>query len=114
MDAPSRKCTVHHEKVQGLDRFLRSLAIAVGGAWASQFFSRKFFLEDFNAMNGFYKLTLFLTGKDEREKAVSNCDRLLPACAAFQNRCTAWQAFALRGAPSSLVTEKRCRGCSRA
>jgi len=75
------------------------LAVAVGGAWASQMFSRKLFLEDFNAMNGFYKQTLFLTGKAEREKAVGQYDRLLPAYAAFQKKYTAWQPPALRSDP---------------
>lgn len=75
------------------------VAVAVGGAWASQMFSRKFFLEDFNAMNGFYKQTLFLTGKAEREKAVDQYERLLPAYAAFQKKYTAWQPLALRGDP---------------
>ena len=75
------------------------LAVAVGGAWASQMFSRKLFLEDFNAMNGFYKQTLFLTGKAEREKAVGQYDQLLPAYATFQKKYTAWQPLALRSDP---------------
>lgn len=75
------------------------LAVAVGGAWASQMFSRKLFLEDFNTMNGFYKQTLFLTGKAEREKAVGQYDQLLPAYATFQKKYTAWQPLALRSDP---------------
>ena len=79
------------------------LAVAVGGAWASQMFSRKFFLEDFNAMNGFYKQTLFLTGKAEREKAVGQYEQLLPAYAAFQKKYAAWQPLALRNDPQFLA-----------
>lgn len=80
------------------------LAVAVGGgAWASQMFSRKLFLEDFNAMNGFYKQTLFLTGKAEREKAVGQHDRLLPAYAAFQKKYTAWRPLAVRSDPQFTV-----------
>lgn len=84
---------------------VRSLAIALllgvtlGGSYASHFFSRKIFLEDFNAMNPFYKQTLFLTGKGEREKAVANYEQLLPAYRKFQDKYTAYQPFALRSAP---------------
>lgn len=79
---------------------LAVLAIVAAGAasaYASQLFSREFFLEDFNAMNGFYKQTLFLTGKGERENAVANYDQLLVAYAGFQAKYTAWRPVALRG-----------------
>lgn len=46
------------------------LGTVLGGGYASIFFSRKLFLEDFNAMNNNYKQTLFLTGKNQREKAL--------------------------------------------
>jgi hypothetical protein len=72
------------------------LGVAVGGSVASNFFSRKIFLEDFNAMNPFYKQTLFLTGKGEREKAVANYEQLLPAYQKFQDKYTAYQPYALR------------------
>ena len=45
---------------------LALLGAVVGGSYASTVFSRKIFLEDFNAMNHFYKRTLFLTGKGEQ------------------------------------------------
>lgn len=73
------------------------LGVAVGGGFASQFFSRKFFLEDFNAMNQFYKQTLFLTGKAQRPQAIEQYDRLLPAYAAFKTKYSAWQPWALQG-----------------
>jgi hypothetical protein len=72
------------------------LGVAVGGSVASQFFTRKIFLEDFNAMNPFYKQTLFLTGKGEREKALANYEQLLPAYQKFQDKYSAYQPFALR------------------
>jgi hypothetical protein len=75
------------------------LGVAVGGSYASHLFSRKIFLEDFNAMNPFYKQTLFLTGKGEREKAVANYEQLLPAYQKFQDKYTAYQPFALRSDP---------------
>jgi hypothetical protein len=76
------------------------VATAAGGAYGSQFFSKKFFLEDFNAMNNFYKQTLFLTGKSEREKAVANYDQLLTAYSGFQAKYLAWQPLALKGDPA--------------
>jgi hypothetical protein len=72
------------------------LAAAVGGSYASMFFSRKIFLEDFNLMNNFYKQTLFLTGKNERERAIANYDKLLPAYQQFQEKYTAYQPYALK------------------
>ena len=73
------------------------IAIIVGGGYASSFATRKFFLEDFNAMNNFYKQTLFLTGKNEREKAVANYENLLIAYRRFQEKYSAYRPFALKG-----------------
>ena len=72
------------------------LLVALGGSYASQFLTRKLFLEDFNAMNRFYKQTLFMTGKGERDKAIANYELLLPAYQKFQDKYTAYQPFALR------------------
>lgn len=72
------------------------LGVALGGSYASNFFTRKLFLEDFNAMNTFYKQTLFLTGKGERDKAIANYEQLLPAYQKFQEKYTAYPPFALR------------------
>jgi len=73
------------------------IAIIAGGSYASNFFTRKLFLEDFNAMNNYYKQTLFLTGKNEREKAVANYESLLPAYKRFQEKYSAYQPYALKG-----------------
>jgi hypothetical protein len=72
------------------------LAVVFGGSYASVFFSRKIFLEDFNVMNNFYKQTLFLTGKNEREKAIANYDKLLPAYEVFQGKYMAYHPYALK------------------
>lgn len=72
-------------------------AVAIGGSYASSFFTRKLFLEDFNVMNNFYKQTLFLTGKNEREKAIANYESLLPAYKQFQEKYSAYQPHALKG-----------------
>jgi len=73
------------------------VSLAVGGGYASSFFTRKLFLEDFNAMNNHYKQTLFLTGKNEREKAIANYERLLPAYKNFQDKYSAYRPYALKG-----------------
>ena len=72
------------------------LAAAVGGSYASNFFSRKFFLEDFNVMNDHYKQTLFLTGKNERAKANAKYDLLMPAYAKLQEKYGNYRPYALK------------------
>jgi len=72
------------------------LGAVVAGSYASAVFSRKFFLEDFNAMNHHYKQTLFFTGKADREKAVSNYDLWVPAFEKFENKYSVYRPFAVR------------------
>jgi hypothetical protein len=95
-------------KPQGLairtGAILLVLGVAWGGSYASHFFTRKVFLEDFNAMNPFYKQTLFQTGKGARDKAIANYEQLLPAYQKFQDKYTAYQPFALRRDPQ-LATD---------
>ena len=71
-------------------------AVLAGGSYASVYFTRKAFLEDFYAQNNYYKQTLFLTGKNEREKAVANYERLLPAYQQFQAKYAGFKPYALR------------------
>jgi hypothetical protein len=72
------------------------LGAVVAGSYASAVFSRKFFLEDFNAMNHHYKQTLFFTGKADREKAVSNYDLWVPAFEKFENKYSVYRPFSVR------------------
>ena len=46
-------------------------------------------------MNNFYKQTLFLTGKNEREKAIANYEKRLPAYQQFQGKYTAYHPYAV-------------------
>jgi len=75
---------------------LAIVATAIGGSYASQFFTRKIFLEDFNAMNDHYKQTLFLTGKNERAKANAKYDLLMPAYAQFQDKYSSYRPYVLK------------------
>jgi hypothetical protein len=68
----------------------------VAGSYASNFATRKLFLEDFNAMNDHYKQTLFLTGKNDRAKAVEKYELLIPAYATFQEKYSVYRPYALK------------------
>ncbi len=72
-------------------------ALLVGGSYASMFFTRKLFLEDFNAMNGYYKQALFLTGKGDRAAALDNFDKLRPAFDSFSAKYTNYRPYDLKG-----------------
>jgi hypothetical protein len=73
------------------------VGLVLGGSYGSAFYTRKVFLEDFNAMNGHYKQALFQTGKQERENAIQHYDKLVPAYQAFQNKYSYYQPYALCG-----------------
>lgn len=73
------------------------LVIAVGGAYASIFFSTKFFLEDYNRMNAAYKQTLFETGQGKREESKSNYATLTRSYTDFSEKYSSYRPYALRG-----------------
>jgi len=83
-------------KGMGAFAVLLLVAVLAGGSYASIFFTRKLFIEDFNVMNNFYKQTLFLTGKNERQKAITNYESLIPSFLKFQEKYTAYHPYALR------------------
>lgn len=72
------------------------LALLVGGSYGSVFFSRQLFLEEFNAMNHFYKQTLFLTGQNQRDKARADYDRLMSTWRAFETKYQHHRPYVLR------------------
>lgn len=69
----------------------------VAGSYASHFFSKKFYLKDFNAMNNYYKQALFFTGQENRAKAVENYDQLLLTYADIEDKYLAYHPYALKG-----------------
>lgn len=89
------KCELVSRKLAAVAVVLLVL-VAVSGAYASNFFSRKIFIEDFNAMNGFYKQTLFLTGQNKRESAIGNYEKLIPAYQAFSSKYSKYRPLALK------------------
>jgi len=66
-------------------------------AFVSNFFTRKFFLEDYSQMNDSYKQLLFNTGKEKRAESISYYEKLIPAYAAFQKKYTDYKPYALKG-----------------
>lgn len=69
----------------------------LGGGYASMFFTKKFFIEDFNAMNNFYKQTLFYTGQDKRMESVENYAILVAKLDDFKNKYAMYHPWAIRG-----------------
>ncbi len=65
-------------------------------SFASAFFSRKFFLEDFAHMNDSYKQLLFNSGKEKRSESISYYEKLIPAYALFQKKYTDYKPYALK------------------
>jgi len=72
------------------------IALLTGGTYGSAFFTRKFFLEDYNRMNNFYKQTLFLTGQNQRSEAISNYNQLAIEFASFQDKYSKYKPFAIK------------------
>lgn len=56
------------------------------GAYYSNFFTRKIFLEDYNRMNNFYKQALFNTGQDKRPESIANYEGLVIEFTQFKNK----------------------------
>jgi hypothetical protein len=73
------------------------LVVLLAGSYASVFFSRKIFIEEFNAMNNYYKQALFQTGQNNRDKAVINYEQWVSGYAKFEGKYIAYQPYAIRG-----------------
>jgi Protein of unknown function (DUF2892) len=70
--------------------------IVIAGSYASNFATRKFFLEDYAVMNNAYKQTLFHTGKNQRALALTDYDALVRAYGNFQKKYSAFHPYAVR------------------
>ncbi len=80
------------------------LITVVAGAYYSAFFSKKFFLNDFNTMNQYYKQTLFYTGQGKRDESIANYTALVTEYTAFEKKYTAYHPYALK-ADAGLNTD---------
>ncbi|MFH1048027.1 MAG: DUF2892 domain-containing protein [Patescibacteria group bacterium] len=72
------------------------IVTAIAGSYYSAFFSRKFFLEDFNRMNQPYKQTLFETGQGKRAEAIFNYENLVVEHERFQKKYISYRPYSLR------------------
>ena len=77
-------------------RVVLILVVSWIAVFLSNFFSRKFFLEDYAQMNDSYKQLLFNTGKGKRAESISYYEKLIPAYAAFQKKYTDYKPYALK------------------
>jgi len=73
------------------------IAIALAGSYYSAFFTKKFFLEDYNGMNGYYKQALFLTGQQKREEALTNYNNLISGFANFRQKYEKYHPYVISG-----------------
>ena len=73
------------------------LVLVVGGSYGSNFFSKKFFLEDYTTMNTSYKQALFFSGQEKREEAIANFAQWETAYGAFAAKYSAYHPYAIKG-----------------
>ncbi|OGZ04957.1 MAG: hypothetical protein A2845_04455 [Candidatus Lloydbacteria bacterium RIFCSPHIGHO2_01_FULL_49_22] len=73
--------------------FFVSLLIVIGGGYASNFFTKKIFLDDYTAMNQSYKQALFYTGQIDREQSVKNYTELQSAYADFRSKYQGYHPY---------------------
>lgn len=72
-----------------------SIIVLILGSYASNFFTKKFFLEDYNNMNQYYKQTLFYTGQDKRPEALANYNKLITQYSIFKNKYTKYHPYVI-------------------
>ena len=66
------------------------------GAYYSNFFTKKFFLEDYNRMNNYYKQTLFNTGKDLRPESIDNYEKLVIEYKKYSDKYSVYHPYVIR------------------
>ena len=92
--------TNDNKELSGTLKLIFAILFVVGGAlgaYASDFFSKKIFLDDYNMMNNYYKQTLFYTGQDKRAEAVDNYDKLVSEFAIFSTKYSSYHPYVISG-----------------
>ncbi len=69
------------------------VVIALAGSYFSNFFTKKFFLEDYNKMNQYYKQTLFYTGQGLRAESLDNYNKLVSEYAVFSSKYQGYHPY---------------------
>lgn len=91
-----RKGASEPGKILQIAAVIGLVVLMVAGSTASDFFTRKIFLEDYNAMNQYYKQALFLTGQNDRAGAVRNYERLVGEYATFHDKYSNYRPYAVK------------------
>jgi len=73
------------------------IIIAIAGSYFSNFFTKKFFLEDYNKMNQYYKQTLFYTGQGLRPEALDNYNKLVSEYVIFNSKYQGYHPYVISG-----------------
>lgn len=108
--------STYREATKPISRMALSLFILllglllIGGSYGSNFFSKKLFLEEYNAMNTYYKQALFYSGNADRTQAIQNYEQLVVAYAGFQTKYTGYHPYALKGDPQFNAELSRIAG----
>ncbi len=90
--------------------FIYAFVLLAAGSYGSIFFTKKIFVEDFNAMNKDYKQTLFETGQEKRSQSKENYDKLVVSYAIFENKYLAYHPYSLRADASFNSDLKKIEG----
>lgn len=72
------------------------ILVLVLGSYYSIFFTKKFFLNDYNRMNNYYKQTLFYAGQNKRVEAVDNYNKLVAEYDIFENKYTNYHPYSIK------------------
>lgn len=73
------------------------ILLATVGVYYSNFFTRKFFLEDYNRMNNYYKQALFYTGQDKRQESIDNYEKLVIEYGVFEKKYSSYHPYVIKG-----------------
>lgn len=73
------------------------ILIATIGSYYSNFLTKKFFLEDYNKMNNYYKQTLFYTGQEKRYLALDNYNKLVHEYNIFNTKYQKYHPYVISG-----------------
>lgn len=71
------------------------ITLALLGSYYSNFFTKKFFIEDYNAMNNYYKQTLFFTGQGDRNASQHNYQMLVTEYSHFESRYLSYHPYTI-------------------
>lgn len=91
-------CPIKTKEFSKNKRFISAAALILFlmlGAYYSNFFSKKFFLEDFSRMNHYYKQTLFFTGQNNRDESVKNYKNLVTEYSVFHLKYSKYHPYVI-------------------